>query len=504
MVPGAAGLAAGLAGATGAAEKVDLRPVVARVEVEMPEGTMVWAERREGQSAWEAAGVFLEGLGEMSGAYSGDRARLAGLLGAEDWEAVVASVVVELPDGTRVWAERREGQSAWEATEAFIKGLGERSPEMAGYRARLAGLLGLEGWEDVVASVEVELPDGTKAWAEWREGQTSWEAAGAFLNGSDGANDHLVSELARRFRQNDERVVVSRAWLPMPDGSTVEVPVRAREPASEAVDRLLEQLGSDGGALDREAVIDWLLGALERTVDFDTREDLGHVAEREGLTVGAELGVHRGEFARELLSKWPSVENFALVDVWKRLDNYKDNCNVPNIGQEKAYETAMENTREFRDMGVEMPVCRDFTSACVERFADATFDFIYLDAAHDFKSVYRDLSDWWPKLRPGGIFAGHDYVTQDEGPEQSGMDWTVQYDGSIDETRTAVKGAVNLFAQERGLVVSLGRFERSFPSWAMRKPEDDVGSGVSGLSQGSTKSRDAPDYGTTVSARASN
>ena len=84
------------------------------------------------------------------------------------------------------------------------------------------------------------------------------------------------------------------------------------------------------------------------------------------------------------------------------------------------------------------------------------------------------------------------------------MDWTVQYDGSIDETRTAVKGAVNLFAQERGLVVSQGRFERSFPSWAMRKPEDDVGSGVSGLSQGSTKSRDAPDYGTTVSARASN
>jgi hypothetical protein len=24
------------------------------------------------------------------------------------------------------------------------------------------------------------------------------------------------------------------------------------------------------------------------------------------------------------------------------------------------------------------------------------------------------MEDWWPKLKAGGIFAGHDYVTQDD------------------------------------------------------------------------------------------
>jgi predicted O-methyltransferase YrrM len=42
-------------------------------------------------------------------------------------------------------------------------------------------------------------------------------------------------------------------------------------------------------------------------------------------------------------------------------------------------------------------------------FADGSMDFIFIDAAHDYDSVVKDLAAWWPKLKPGGIFAGHDY-----------------------------------------------------------------------------------------------
>ena len=42
-------------------------------------------------------------------------------------------------------------------------------------------------------------------------------------------------------------------------------------------------------------------------------------------------------------------------------------------------------------------------------FADGTLDFVFIDAAHDYDSVVKDLAAWWPKLKPGGIFAGHDY-----------------------------------------------------------------------------------------------
>ena len=30
------------------------------------------------------------------------------------------------------------------------------------------------------------------------------------------------------------------------------------------------------------------------------------------------------------------------------------------------------------------------------------------------------------------MFAGHDYVSNDDGPMQSGENWTVNYDGTID------------------------------------------------------------------------
>jgi hypothetical protein len=52
---------------------------------------------------------------------------------------------------------------------------------------------------------------------------------------------------------------------------------------------------------------------------------------------------------------------------------------------------------------------RDFSVEGSTRFEDGYFDFIYIDAAHDYDSVKDDLEAWWPKLQDGGIFSGHDY-----------------------------------------------------------------------------------------------
>jgi predicted O-methyltransferase YrrM len=42
-------------------------------------------------------------------------------------------------------------------------------------------------------------------------------------------------------------------------------------------------------------------------------------------------------------------------------------------------------------------------------FADGSLDFVFIDAAHGFDDVRADLACWWPKIRPGGLLAGHDY-----------------------------------------------------------------------------------------------
>ena len=53
---------------------------------------------------------------------------------------------------------------------------------------------------------------------------------------------------------------------------------------------------------------------------------------------------------------------------------------------------------------------RGYSPGVATRFPDNFFDFMYIDARHDYASVLSDLLEWWPKLSPDGIMAGHDYL----------------------------------------------------------------------------------------------
>jgi predicted O-methyltransferase YrrM len=43
------------------------------------------------------------------------------------------------------------------------------------------------------------------------------------------------------------------------------------------------------------------------------------------------------------------------------------------------------------------------------QFDDASIDFVYIDAAHDYENVKKDILAWIPKVKPGGFISGHDY-----------------------------------------------------------------------------------------------
>lgn len=39
---------------------------------------------------------------------------------------------------------------------------------------------------------------------------------------------------------------------------------------------------------------------------------------------------------------------------------------------------------------------------------DESLDFVFIDAIHSFEAVSSDLNAWFPKVRRGGLVAGHD------------------------------------------------------------------------------------------------
>jgi len=61
--------------------------------------------------------------------------------------------------------------------------------------------------------------------------------------------------------------------------------------------------------------------------------------------------------------------------------------------------------------GVAELVCavRDVSVSAARRFEDASLDFVFIDGDHAYDAVAADIQAWLPKLKIGGVLAGHDY-----------------------------------------------------------------------------------------------
>jgi predicted O-methyltransferase YrrM len=50
------------------------------------------------------------------------------------------------------------------------------------------------------------------------------------------------------------------------------------------------------------------------------------------------------------------------------------------------------------------------TDEAASLFQDGSLDGVFIDADHTYEAVKMDIQNWMPKVRKGGILAGHDYV----------------------------------------------------------------------------------------------
>ena len=44
-----------------------------------------------------------------------------------------------------------------------------------------------------------------------------------------------------------------------------------------------------------------------------------------------------------------------------------------------------------------------------QNYREQSLDFVFIDACHEFESVCADIDAWLPKVKKGGILAGHDF-----------------------------------------------------------------------------------------------
>jgi hypothetical protein len=191
--------------------------------------------------------------------------------------------------------------------------------------------------------------------------------------------------------------------------------------------------------------------------------------EQRGFTSGAEVGVQRGVHARKMLEQWPGCQSFALIDLWAHQPdkNYLDKANVQQNAQDQIYNEAKQRLQKFRH---KTRFYRMASTEAAKMIGNHSLDFIYIDARHDYCGVTEDIEAYWPKLRPGGLMAGHDFMFNSQVRAlQPDQDWSICQDGTRNER--AVRGAVEDFAKREGLVVTVEfAAGHEFRTWMVQKP----------------------------------
>lgn len=193
------------------------------------------------------------------------------------------------------------------------------------------------------------------------------------------------------------------------------------------------------------------------------RSDLGSFLNANSLSgEGAEIGVFTGEFALRILNRW-NGKKLWLVDPWSPQPDYLDDYNSSIRIMERRMHIA---ERRLAAHASRLGWIRDVSVSAARRFRPRSLDFVYIDANHGYEHVRRDLAAWYPKVRPGGIIAGHDYynaiVDERLHPIRFG-----EFEPKL-LTSYGVKAAVDEFAKHNRLAVSTTR-ER-LPSWYFTKP----------------------------------
>ena len=160
---------------------------------------------------------------------------------------------------------------------------------------------------------------------------------------------------------------------------------------------------------------------------------------------GAEVGVSRGDFSEHLLRYWRGRKLYS-IDPWQEFppDEYHD---VANVSQGVQDENHRETVERLHVYGARSEIIRSTSAQAALCFRDGQLDVVYLDAQHHHEAVTQDLALWYPKVRKGGVLAGHDYVN-----------------GQMQQGAFGVKSAVDEFARERGLKLMISA-EKDWPSW---------------------------------------
>ena len=124
-------------------------------------------------------------------------------------------------------------------------------------------------------------------------------------------------------------------------------------------------------------------------------------------SVALEIGVATGTNAERIISALKPRE-LVLIDPWEATGNRAQDRGDNQETHTAAYNEAKRRFENHSSIKTEL--VQAFAEEVVDNYEDESFDFIYIDGDHSYKGCKKDLDMWYPKLRKGGFFGGHDFT----------------------------------------------------------------------------------------------
>jgi len=122
----------------------------------------------------------------------------------------------------------------------------------------------------------------------------------------------------------------------------------------------------------------------------------------------AEIGSWKGQstvYMAEEIEKYEKNIKFYAIDTFDgTADEHDKDVDVIN---KTLYDTYLKNISPVKDYIITI---KGNSTEVYTQFENESIDFLFIDGDHTYKGVRADLLNWFPKVKKGGIIAGHDYA----------------------------------------------------------------------------------------------
>ena len=117
------------------------------------------------------------------------------------------------------------------------------------------------------------------------------------------------------------------------------------------------------------------------------------------IDVGCFVGTSSIAIARGIVPEGRLV----AIDTFEGTSGGEETVNVSQLDQLR------DILGHFHDLDIQCSVIIGRCEEVVLFIEDEVADFVFLDASHNYTAVKRDIEQWYKKVKPGGILAGHDF-----------------------------------------------------------------------------------------------